>query len=30
MIAEALSGRLILANKQVEEILRHSFLHATN
>jgi two-component system, chemotaxis family, CheB/CheR fusion protein len=28
MIAEAPSGRLILANKQVEEILRHSFPHA--
>ena len=30
MIAEAPSGRLILANKQVEEILRHRFPHAAN
>src|SRR6266702_4545260 len=29
MIAEAPSGRLILINKQVEEILRHAFPHAT-
>src|ERR1700730_10254828 len=28
MIAEAPSGKLILANKQVEEILRHPFPHA--
>src|SRR5206468_2318018 len=28
MIAEAPSGRLILTNKQVEEILRHPFPHA--
>src|SRR5437763_1252459 len=30
MIAEAPSGRLILTNKQVEEILRHRFPHAAN
>src|SRR5437867_2270523 len=30
MIAEAPSGRLILANKQVEEILRHPFHSATS
>src|SRR5437773_726809 len=30
MIAEAPSGRLILTNKQVEEILRHPFPHAAN
>jgi hypothetical protein len=30
MIAEAPSGKLILANKQVQEILRHSFPHAAN
>jgi two-component system, chemotaxis family, CheB/CheR fusion protein len=30
MIAEAPSGRLILINKQVEEILRHTFPDATN
>src|SRR6184192_4284197 len=30
MIAEAPSGRLILTNKQVEEILRHRFPHAAS
>src|SRR5438034_4961057 len=30
IIAEAPSGRLILTNKQVEEILRHPFPHAAN
>jgi signal transduction histidine kinase len=30
MIAEAPSGKLILANKQVEEILRHPFPHAAD